>query len=209
MFLLVLLLMVGLKGKFVDVFGWFVGELVWLFLLRFLLFVERDWVEVVGCFVVVELVWLFLLRFLLFGFVDLELGWIDEVVVVDWVIIFFVLEVVNDVIICVVFFVVVVVVFLVDVILFLFNLKFVFDFVEDNVFVGNFEDGDVFKLELFLFFIFLLLLGLFFFFVVSEELVDGDIEVLFLIKLGIDFGLDENKMIFIKKIVIIIIERII
>lgn len=35
------------------------------------------------------------------------------------------------------------------------------------------------------------------------------IEVLFLIRLGIDFGLDENKMIFIKKIVIIIIEKII
>lgn len=35
------------------------------------------------------------------------------------------------------------------------------------------------------------------------------IEVLFLIRLGIDFGLDENKMIIIKKIVIIIIERII
>lgn len=35
------------------------------------------------------------------------------------------------------------------------------------------------------------------------------IEVLFLIRLGIDFGLDENKMIFFKKIVIIIIEKII
>lgn len=35
------------------------------------------------------------------------------------------------------------------------------------------------------------------------------IEVLFLIRLGIDFGLDENKMIFIKKIVILIIEKII
>lgn len=35
------------------------------------------------------------------------------------------------------------------------------------------------------------------------------IEVLFLIRLGIDFGWDENKMIFIKKIVIIIIEKII
>lgn len=42
MFLSVLLLMVGPKGKFVDVFGWFVGELVWLSLLRFRSSVERD-----------------------------------------------------------------------------------------------------------------------------------------------------------------------
>lgn len=42
MFLSVLLLMVGPKGKFVDVFGLFVGELVRLSLLRFRSSVERD-----------------------------------------------------------------------------------------------------------------------------------------------------------------------